>query len=205
MRHLFIVLLGLLATSSAIVMNIYDSLNITEDDAKKCLVLSIGAGAVMRGEHPDLVADAKMLSVEQRVEGIRQLIKLAREYAATDDFAKEYKKWREKKLNPGSKSKIGVPKLGKMLENKLDNQLNKEENEKKFPAEPVVMIEKRLSDFLSISATVDFDAALNGGQFVKPEYEKKPAEWKMCFRAGKEVVMAAREEAAKWLAELRNQ
>jgi len=59
-----------------------------------------------------------------------------------------------------------------------------------------------LQDFLRISATVDFDAELDGNVFVKKEYEKKSSWWKMCFRAGRDVVQAAREDAQKWLDEL---
>jgi hypothetical protein len=202
MKSFLTMFLGALCISASVVINIFDSLQITENDAKKCLLLSIGAGGVMRGDHSDLVSNARALPVEQQVEGIRQLMKLAKEYTATEEFKKDYKKWREQKLNPETKSKLGVPKLGKMLENKVDQKLNKEENEKKYPSAPADMVRKRLTDFLEVSANVDFDAKLEGWRFVNPDYEKKPAEWKMCYRAGKEVVMAAREEAQKWLDEL---
>ncbi len=39
-------------------------------------------------------------------------------------------------------------------------------------------------------------------KFVNPAYEKKPAEWKMAYRAGKPAVDAARTFAKAWLAEL---
>ena len=35
--------------------------------------------------------------------------------------------------------------------------------------------------------------------------KKNQAGWKMCYRAGKPVVEAAREEAQKWLTELNGQ
>ena len=204
MKSILIVLMGVVASSASFITSIYDSLKISEDQAKECLLLSIGAGGVMAGNHSDLVRNARSLSSEEQVEGIRQLMKLAKEYTATEEFKKDYKKWRDKKLNPDAKTKIGVPKLGKMLENKIDSKLNKAENEKKYPSDPDEMVKKRLKDFLAISATVDFDAELNGWLFVDPDYEKKPAEWKMCYRAGKNVVMAAREEAQKWLDEINN-
>ena len=204
MKSILIVLMGVVASSASFITSIYDSLKISEDQAKECLLLSIGAGGVMAGNHSDLVRNARSLSSEEQVEGIRQLMKLAKEYTATEEFKKDYKKWRDKKLNPDAKTKIGVPKLGKMLENKIDSKLNKAENEKKYPSDPDEMVKKRLEDFLAISATVDFDAELNGWLFVDPDYEKKPAEWKMCYRAGKNVVMAAREEAQKWLDEINN-
>jgi hypothetical protein len=64
------------------------------------------------------------------------------------------------------------------------------------------MVKQRLQEFLDISKTVDFDAELQGSMFKNPAYERKSAQWKMCYRAGKEVVEAAREEADKWLKEL---
>jgi len=43
---------------------------------------------------------------------------------------------------------------------------------------------------------------MRGSMFADPKYEGKDDKWKMCFRAGKEVVSAAREEAQKWLKDL---
>jgi hypothetical protein len=39
--------------------------------------------------------------------------------------------------------------------------------------------------------------------FVNNDYERKPPEWKLCFRAGKEATAAARVFASDWLAELK--
>ena len=95
-----------------------------------------------------------------------------------------------------------MPSLGKLAENAIDKQLNKSEDEKKIPADPQEMIKKRLQEFLALSATVDFEARLNGTVFANPEYESKSDQWKMCYRAGKPVIDAAREEAEAWLKEL---
>jgi hypothetical protein len=38
--------------------------------------------------------------------------------------------------------------------------------------------------------------------FENPEYEKKPREWKMCFRAGRETIETARVYASNWLKEI---
>ena len=81
--------------------------------------------------------------------------------------------------------------------------------EEKFPAEPRVLIKKRINDFLAASADVDFSAKLlpRGDKmvFANEEYEQKPPEWKVCFRAGKEATEAARAFAKAWLAELEKQ
>jgi len=203
MKKIVFSLLAIICISATLLMSIYESLNISKEDAKKCLFLSITNGYMARNGHPDLLSNARQLSDDDKAEGIRQLMQLAHEYTATDDFKKDFKKWRNEKLNPDSKTKLGLPKFGKIIINKIDNQVDKAENEKKYPQDPTDMIRKRLNDFLAISATVDFDAELTGARtFVKPEYEKKSGEWKMCYRAGKSVVEAARVEARKWLDEL---
>ena len=199
MKAIFTCIITLLLISGGMIANIYESLELSEEDAKDCLFNSIVEGYVVRGDHSSLVSNARQLPVESRVEGVRELIKLAKSYSATEKFKKDYKKWRSKKLNGGGK---GIPNFGKMLDKAIDNKLDKEKNEKAYPPESDDMIKKRLTDFMDISATVDFEAEVVGGQFVKEEYQKKNSWWKMCYRAGKEVVNAAREEAQKWLDEI---
>jgi hypothetical protein len=203
MKYFLASVLTLCLISAEVLINIYSSLNITEDQAKESLAKSIFQGVISRNiGSEDLVTNARALSVEDRVEGIKQLMKMAKEYTKTEDFKKEYKKLRNEKLNPETKTKLGIPKFGKMIENKIDNKLDKVENDKNYPPDPDDMVKKRLTDFLAISATVDYDAEVKNGGFVNPEYQKKSGWWKMCYRAGKPVVEAAREEAKIWLDEL---
>lgn len=81
--------------------------------------------------------------------------------------------------------------------------------EEKFPAEPRALIKKRINDFLAASDDVDFSAKLlpRGDKmiFANDEYEQKPSEWKVCFRAGREATETARAFAKAWLAELEKQ
>ena len=203
MKYILVSIFSLTAISAGLLINIYSSLKITEDQAKEQLVKSVVAGVIIRNVgDEDLVRNARALSVEERVEGMRQLMKMAKEYTETEAFKKEYKKQRNEKLNPETKTKLGVPKFGKMLEKTIDNKLDKAQNDKNYPPDPADMVKKRLTDFLEISATVDFDAEVNSGMFVNPDYQKKNGWWKMCYRAGREVVQVAREEAQKWLDEL---
>lgn len=202
MKTFLIGIAALACISAGIVASIYESLHINESEARKCLLASIGEGYIVRGEHNDLISDARQLSADERVAGIKELMRLAKEYTASDEFKKDYKKWRSNKLNPGSKGKFGLPKLGKILDNAVDNKMDKAQNDKNYPPDPTEMVRKRLADFLDVSATVDFDAVVSNGKFVNPDYEKKSMWWKMCYRAGKPVVNAAREEAQKWLNEL---
>lgn len=80
--------------------------------------------------------------------------------------------------------------------------------EKEWPLLPAPMIRKWLTEFLEVSKDVDYNAALKPGEFgkkifVNPEYENKSANWKMCYRAGKETVEAGRAAAQQWLKELK--
>lgn len=182
--------------------DIYEQLSITKNKVKERLVESIGYGMLVKGDQEELVTNARNLPVPIRVAGIRELIRFAKEYSSTPEFEEDYKAWRKSVLSPNEKTKLGIPKLGKMLDNKVNNKLNKADNEKKYPEDPAVLIKTRLTEFLALVPTVDFDAEIQDNQFVNPEYVKKSAQWKACFRAGREVVMAAQEEAEKWLAEL---
>ena len=156
----------------------------------------------MSGEH-NLVAKARSIPVEMRVAGIRQLISLAKDYTSSDEFSNDYKKWRNNRLNPGQKSKLGIPRFRKMLDNAVDNAIDKKDNDNRYPADPQELVKKRLEEFLEVSETVNFDAEMRGNMFADPKYEGKDDKWKMCYRAGREVIAAARQEAKKWLDELK--
>ena len=75
-----------------------------------------------------------------------------------------------------------------------------------YPESPAPAIAKRIREFLAFSADVDFGAKLvaKDGKLVfeNPAYESKSAQWKMCFRAGREATAAARAAAQAWLKEL---
>ena len=67
----------------------------------------------------------------------------------------------------------------------------KDQWEKTYPADPAVLVKKRLQEYLQLVATVDFAAKLTGSgkkqTFVNPVYEKKSLKWKAIYRAGKDV------------------
>lgn len=75
-----------------------------------------------------------------------------------------------------------------------------------YPVSYKPRIRKQLEKYLQLANTVDFDAALtekNGKKyFTKREYESKSDDWKMIFRAGKEVYQVTRPFAEAWLKEL---
>ena len=79
--------------------------------------------------------------------------------------------------------------------------------ERRYPADPKVLIARRLREFLDESKAVNYDAALVAGsggkmRFADQQYESKPDRWKMYYRAGKEPMEAARAFAADWLRQL---
>ena len=78
--------------------------------------------------------------------------------------------------------------------------------ERDFPADPRVLIKRRIQEFLAASADVDYAARLlpRGDKmvFASAALEQKPPEWKLCYRAGKEPVLAARAFAQEWLSQL---
>jgi len=78
--------------------------------------------------------------------------------------------------------------------------------EKDYPADFKEVIKIRLKHYLDVANTVDFSAELvekyGKKRFVNPKYEGKNYEWKMIFRAGKEVYDVTKPTAEQWLKEL---
>lgn len=78
--------------------------------------------------------------------------------------------------------------------------------ENKYPGDYSQLVKTRLEKYLAIASTVDFTAELvdkNGKKkFVNPAYEAKNNDWKMIFRAGKEVCTVTTAFAKQWLKEL---
>lgn len=191
----------LMSASVATVADIFSDLEFERGSAQKKIIESFGWGYL--NTDYDVVKKARSLPEAMQVEGARQLVRYAKEYTESADFKKQYARWRDEQLGYKQKKKgFGIPNPMKMIDKAIDKQVNKGDDDKKMPADPNELIKKRLEKFMEISATVDFEATLNGYQFANPEYEKKSDQWKMCYRAGKAVISAAREEVAKWLKEL---
>lgn len=89
---------------------------------------------------------------------------------------------------------------------KEDYTLRMADWEKKYPANHLLYVKKRLQQFMDVTANIDFDAELvarnNKKVFVQQEYERKDNRWKMAFRAGREVVEPARSFVEKWMSEI---
>ncbi|MGH9385515.1 MAG: hypothetical protein ACRD2N_14635 [Vicinamibacterales bacterium] len=78
--------------------------------------------------------------------------------------------------------------------------------ERDVPPDSGTLIARRLRRFLEVTREIDFSARLverdNRLRFADPSLESRPAEWKMCFRAGQGSTQAAREFARSWLTAL---
>ena len=93
------------------------------------------------------------------------------------------------------------PDMLKMID--LQHQSKIEQWEKEFPDNHLLFVKERLEMFMKETKNIDFDAALqvkNGKKyFVNIEYERKSNYWKMAFRAGRDVVLTAREYVSDWI------
>ena len=78
--------------------------------------------------------------------------------------------------------------------------------EKEYPADPAPFVKSRLVQMLNETKGIDYNAELverNGKKyFVNKVYEGKNSNWKMGFRAGKEVTETARTYVQQWISEL---
>jgi hypothetical protein len=108
--------------------------------------------------------------------------------------------------NPTVKRKLDVYNRNYQIQLKVYNE-RKQNYDTLYPSDPKSLLKQRLQQILDITADVDFSAELRVGYkglkyFVNPDYQKKPAEWKMAFRAGKPATDAIRAAAQQWLKEL---
>lgn len=196
------------STGKLIWEDVFSRLGITTPRGEKLILSTMGSGETNFSS--ELVKRSRSLSDEVKVTVIRSLIQHARDYTSSSRFKKDYQSWRDEKLGYKQKglgairNPLGA--LERKVDTEVDRQLNKADDERRFPSDPTQMLRVRLRAFMEISATVDFKASTreSGGTiyFNKSDYEARPNEWKACFRAGESVVKAAREEVEVWLKEL---
>ncbi|HRP30241.1 MAG TPA: hypothetical protein PKV73_00045 [Agriterribacter sp.] len=96
-----------------------------------------------------------------------------------------------------------IAQMKKMIAENGDPTPNKTKWEKLYPADPAVMIRNRLQEYISLAATVDFNAQVTGAKrkFVNTSYENQTLKWKAIYRAGKEVNDVVTAFAKQWLKE----
>lgn len=132
---------------------------------------------------------------------------------ALEDALKQYEAMQKQMATPQMKAIMDQGKVAQKQQLEQDakkdlDNYNKEHAEWLAKKDPNVVIKKLLQQYLALANTVDFNAATHKnsyGQIVFTDAvnESKPSDWKMCFRAGKDVNAAAKSFAQRWLAELK--
>ena len=76
-----------------------------------------------------------------------------------------------------------------------------------YPANPQLLIKKRLEELLAATNDIDYTAELKEAYgkkvFVNPVYQAKSPDWKLAYRAGKETTDAVRTIAQQWLQQIK--
>jgi len=87
-----------------------------------------------------------------------------------------------------------------------DYQKFTKEWEQRYPEDSKVFVKARIQKYLALAATVDFTATTHEAHskqiFDKAEFQYKSNDWKMIYRAGKEVYETTKTFAEKWLQEM---
>ncbi|WP_431215362.1 hypothetical protein ACQ86N_12065 [Puia sp. P3] len=78
--------------------------------------------------------------------------------------------------------------------------------QEEYPEDSRTFVKRRIQKYLTLAATVDFSATThekNGKQiFDKSEFQYKSNDWKMIYRAGKDVYEIAKPFTDNWIKEL---
>jgi hypothetical protein len=168
---------------------------------------------------PDPLPDAQtadQVLAKQRA-GFEQQVEVLRKQFATDAITPEQKatleegfeamraRFTEMETGP-QRAELDTALKGQRAAQVSAHAAATKDFEARYPADPRALVALRLRAFLDMTRDIDFTAALTAQgkvqKFADPALEAKPAEWKMCFRAGKPATDAAREFARKWLADL---
>jgi hypothetical protein len=160
---------------------------------------------------PDVPEAVRAMSAADHRAAVETLGEFAMSYYASTDFKKAYgeayKNSKPKGFGlPSLKLKDMANSAEKTATDKLKNQ-SKPADSWKLDKDPKGQLKKGLQSFLTATANVDYAAATHSSGslkiFDKAEYESKPREWKLCYRAGHETGEAIRAFAENWLAELK--
>lgn len=154
------------------------------------------------------ITKKKITETEDVIKTYENALKATTDANAKKDFnmALEMSKKQLAEYKSGKSAQIDYEvRQGEMRYQEEKNK--KEEWEKQNPESNPGLVKQRLNEFLEATKGIDYNAALvekNGKKyFSNPKYEAKDGQWKMAFRAGKEVTETARAFAQQWLKELK--
>ncbi len=118
-----------------------------------------------------------------------------------DEMLAEYKKPNSMMIDAIYEGEVGTAKR-----NEEDYQQRVKKWEFEYPADHNARLKRHIEKYLKLAATVDFSAQLKDRYgkkvFVNSAYEGKGTDWKLIFRAGKEVYDVTKPFAESWLKEL---
>jgi hypothetical protein len=136
---------------------------------------------------------------------VRQLGAFMKDYVQSSEMKEAWMEYRASMAPPDLKAYEAVTTLSPEQEQEIERQ--RKEFDREYPEDPRLLVKTRLQEFLDLTADIDFNARLvnrNGRMvFENPDYESRDANWKKCFRAGKETIAAARDFAQQWLKEIK--
>ena len=79
--------------------------------------------------------------------------------------------------------------------------------EVKYPSNEMLFVKQRLNQFLEETRDIDYNAELvvknSKKVFANPVYEHRSKNWKMAYRAGREVTEPARVYVTRWIQEIK--
>jgi len=158
----------------------------------------------------EAMADNPALPEETRAQLKKSVEELKKSGAISDDRYEQNKKDKKAEIqeeNDNAQKQYDNDMILYNKDLKVYDSLMVEYKQMQNNFKPEAIMKNRLNDFLKLTETVDFNAKLvNKGEnyfvFEKPEYENKSNYWKLCFRAGKVTIDAARSYAKAWLKEI---
>ena len=202
--YTLIALLGLapLAALAADALDDLDDLGFDQE------VVELSLFGAIRGadDAPEIPSAVLAFGPEQRVAAVQTLGAFAKSYFGSAGFKTAYAKAYKESKPHG----FGVPSLPvKEVATTAAGQVAKKDQPavaSRVDKNPRVQLKSRLHGFLAATDDVDYAATTHANGsiriFDRTEYESKPREWKMCYRAGRETAEAVRAFARDWLAEL---
>jgi hypothetical protein len=157
----------------------------------------------------DELMAAQAKEIEQSLAGMKEVMKTLppdQQKEMQQQIDQMRKQMEANRKNPEMKAAYEQSAKAEAAANAEDHKRRLKEWETNYPPSADQLIANRLREFLDETKDVDYGAKLVAQygkmRFANAPYEQKSAEWKMCFRAGKEATEAARALAAEWLKEL---
>jgi len=144
-----------------------------------------------------------------RLRLVRSILPIVRRIVESPVFHSAYATMRAERIayEPPRARTRHVEQEGAEERRRADAERRRLEREAAIPADPNTFVATRLRDFLALTEAIPWRARLATNErghrvFVDATLEQKPRDWKLCFRAGRPALDAARTFARRWLADL---